>query len=484
MKEKSAKRWAIFICLLVATSISGFAQPTLSYTPLIQNLAKPVNVKNARDGSGRLFIIEQSGLIKIYKNGALLSTPFLDLRNIVDTGVYQGIWSIAFPSNYTTTKNFYVYYVDKKKNTVLARFTTSSNPDSGIANSRVTLFSVPKTGSNDPHLGEMHFGPDNYLYISINDGSIYSVNFNYAQDGSVFYGKMLRLDINNNVTPFYKIPPDNPFINDTSIRDEIWAMGVRNFWRWSFDRATGNMWLAEDGADRWDEINMRKKTQPAGANFGWPCYEGTDTFSLVNCKPKKNYAFPVYNIPPDPNAFGAQAIIGGYVYRGSAYPSLKGYYLCSDYFTNYVWKMVPNSSGGVNVFKQANIPPGIASYGEGEDGELYAASLSTGTIYKIGVAAQSPVLADVFSSSTLTAINNGIKIYPTVISDHSLYIESSQQIKSVRITDLSGQQIMYQKLSGFAGKAIIQIPSSLNAGMYLLQVEANKNITQKIYISY
>lgn len=372
----------IVSCCLLTTYTSILAQPQLTFTQLIQDLSLPVNVKHAGDGSGRLFIVEQTGKIKIYKDGFVQQKPFIDLTSLVAVGEYKGLWSIAFSPDYKVSRMFFVYYYDKGGNTILARYQTSkTNPDSVLLASRVVLLSLTDTITNGPHMGEMHFGRDGYLFITINDGSYLRNTTTFAQDGQSLFGKMLRLNVKVNVPPYYSIPPGNPFINDPTVRDEIWFIGFRNAWRWSFDRKSTSMWIADDGGDQWDEVDIYSRNQPLGANFGWPCYEGAQSYMTTGCKDSLNYTFPVYVSPPDTD--GEQAIIGGYVYRGSAYPFLRGYYICSDYIQNKAWKIASNGAGSWNIFEQVNIPGGIASFGEGEDAELYAASLE-GIVYRIG----------------------------------------------------------------------------------------------------
>jgi glucose/arabinose dehydrogenase len=274
-----------------------------------------------------------------------------------------------------------VYYHDKGNNTILERYQTSkAKPDSVILSSRVVLLSLTDSVTNGPHMGEMHFGKDGYMYITINDGSFLNKTAPFSQDSTSLFGKMLRLNIKSTTPPYYTIPPDNPFVNKPSARGEIWLMGFRNAWRWSFDRTKLDMWIADDGGDQWDEVDVRTRRQPGGANFGWPCYEGVVPFLTNNCADSAAYTFPIFVNPPDSNG---QAIIGGYVYRGRAYPALKGYYVCSDYIQNKAWKIISNGAGSYNIFEQLNIPAGIASYGEGEDGELYATSLD-GIVYRVG----------------------------------------------------------------------------------------------------
>jgi len=358
---------------------SAKAQPQLSFAPLIQNLNSPLEIKNAGDRSGRLFIVEQTGYIKIYKNNNLLPKPFLDIHKIVSFAYLKGLWSIAFSPNYKTNRTFFLFYTDKKNNAILARYKTSkTNADSAVVNSGVILLTFPGI-----KFGELQFGGDGYLYVTVSDGSYLSSTTRNAQDGQTLLGKMLRLNVNNiNTPPYYTIPADNPYVNDATIRDEIWAFGLRNAWRWSFDKANGKLYLPDVGGDNWEEVNIRKPGESAASNYGWPCYEGNAVLITQGCGNINKYVFPVFTYPHD-SITGGYAIIGGYVYRGAAYPDLKGYYICSDHLSDNAWKIKANNSGGYDVYKQSGIPSLIAGYGEGEDGELYAASLE-GTVYRVG----------------------------------------------------------------------------------------------------
>jgi glucose/arabinose dehydrogenase len=224
------------------------------------------------------------------------------------------------------------------------------------------------------------FGNDQDLYISMGAGG----NNRFSQMGKIDFGKMLRINVNVKTPPYYSIPPDNPFINDTSKLPEIWALGLRNAWRWSFDKPNGDMWIADVGQDSIEEVDYRTTAQGLlGSNFGWDCYEGTEFFRKADCNNQNSYVFPIFEYHHDiPN--GGECIIGGYVYRGSAYPSLQGYYICADFISANLWKIIPNGSGGWNVYEQlTKVPKKITSFGEDEDGELYAVSNGTNTLYKL-----------------------------------------------------------------------------------------------------
>ena len=314
----------------------------------------------------------------------MLSKPFLDISNLVKPGTNDGLYTIAFASNYKNNRTFFVYYIAKNTIATIARYQTSkTNPDSAIASSGVTLLSLPGKNTGGAHTGDMHFGNDNYLYLTFNDGSFYSNTTAYAQDGQSFLGKMLRINVLNvNTAPYYTIPPDNPFVNDPNVLDEIWALGLRNGWRWSFDRSTGDMWIGDVGGDNWEEVNYRTPSQSAGSNYGWPCYEGNDTFRITGCGSIGNYMFPIIKYPHISRTSG-EVITGGYDYRGTAFTALYGYYVCADYELGNAYEIKANGAGGWKVKMQKNVPVGIVGFGEGEDGELYAASLSDGKVYRV-----------------------------------------------------------------------------------------------------
>jgi glucose/arabinose dehydrogenase len=375
-----------FICVSVIT-----AQPKLSFTPIAENMTKPLEIRNAGDGSNRLFIVEQTGRVAIYRDGSLSRRPFLDISSLIVQGPLQGLWSLAFAPDYATSRIFFVYYIDTAGNTTIARYRTSNNPDLADPNSGVILFSWSGRNTGGPKFGQLQFGPDGYLYISVSDGSFYDATTTFAQLGQFVYGKMLRIDIRVPNAPYYSIPPDNPFVNDPNVLDEIWAFGLRNAWRWCFDIETKTMLLADDGNNEWEELNIVTPALSRGANFGWPCFEGNDPFDTTGCGRPPRYTFPVFLYPHD-NITGGFATIGGYVYRGTKYSVLKGRYIFSDYLSSNAWIVTPMARGQVNAVLQSAIPSGIAGYGQGEDGELYAASLE-GTVYSVGIVNSPPVFS-------------------------------------------------------------------------------------------
>jgi glucose/arabinose dehydrogenase len=472
------KVYSLLFVLVVFIFTNTWAQPTLSFTQLADGLSGPLDIKNAGDGSDRLFIVEQGGLIKIYKKGKILSTPFLDLRSLVGVDQFQGIWSIAFSPDYINNRYFYVLYTDKHRNTTLARYKTSNtNPNLANPNSGVILLNYPKAGVG--LYGNLVFGRDGYLYVTLGAGA----NNSRSQDGKTDFGKMLRMNVDVQNAPYYKIPADNPFVNDPDVLDEIWALGLRNAWRYSFDRNTGDMWIADVGEDSVDEVDFRTPSQGLkGSNFGWDCYEGTRVNKTRGCLGQHNYVFPIFQYHHDQPKSG-ECIIGGYVYRGSAYPALKGYYICVDFLSANAWKIKSNGRGGWNVYFQGSgTPKGIASFGEGENGELYAVSQTKGIFYKLQATA---LIASIGSTATAVgASNNNFKsyVYPTFVSNGTVILELKEGYSSVRVINMSGQEIMKEDISGILGTRPLHLPH-IDAGMYIIQLVGNKTMQQKIYVT-
>ena len=473
---------ACFFCFIIPAN----AQPALTYTQLIKNLSSPVDIKNAGDSSKRLFIAEQTGAIRIYKNGSLLSKPFLNIASITSHGSEQGLLSIAFHPKYKQNGLFFVYYTGINGAVTLARYKVSAtNADSAAANSGVILFSLPKPGGFNNHNGGcLHFGTDGYLYVTIGDGGSGGDPFNNAQNGMVLFGKMLRLKVDSKVAPYYTIPADNPFVGNAAYKPEIYALGLRNTWRWSFDRQTGDMWLGDVGQVKWEEVDFRTPAQAAGANYGWRCYEGSNQYDTSGCGGAGSYVSPIINYNHNNNT-GGHSITGGYVYRGTSYPLLQGYYICSDYVSANAWKIKSNGSGGWNVYRQAGVPASIVSYGESEKGELYAASLD-GKIYTVGATSISVSAANTSSSVSGSVINNAeakIKIYPTLVDNHQITIELNAAFTSMALFDLSGRLILRRSLTGQTGNLTLYLPD-LTAGMYMAEVTSgSKTMREKIYIS-
>ena len=347
----------------------------------------PLYLTSPPGDTTRQFVVEQGGKIKIIKNGTVLVTPFLDLTALVNqAGDERGLLGLAFHPNYSSNGYFYVNYVDQSAypgDTVIARYQVSGNPDVANAGSGTTLltFDQPYTNHNG---GWMAFGPnDNYLYVSTGDGGSANDPSGNGQNKNVLLGKMLRLDVDASA-PY--APASNPFVGVAG-DDRIWAYGLRNPWRCSFDRSTGDLWMGDVGQDAAEEIDFQATASAGGENYGWDVAEGfACTGGGGACGTNPGFTPPIYNyLHPV-----GECITGGYVYRGTAIAGLQGTYFFADYTVGTIWSFDYN--GAVNNFTDRSgqlDPPGvrvinnISSFGEDASGELYIIDYSGGEIFKI-----------------------------------------------------------------------------------------------------
>jgi glucose/arabinose dehydrogenase len=375
--------------LLAVIGNNGMAQPTVIFRQFMGGFSSPVDVVNAGDGSNRLFIVQRTGLIRILRDSAIVATPFINLTDsIISTGGEQGLLSLAFHPDYETNRTFFVYYTNTDGEITVVRFQTSiANPDVADASTGKILLNIPKSFTNH-NGGDLNFGSDGYLYFGTGDGGSGGDPGNNAQNGNSLLGKLLRLNINNiEVPPYYTIPPDNPYVGDPNVRDEIYSMGLRNPWRWSFDRVTNDLWLADVGQNEWEELNFRESGTTNVVNYGWRCYEGTHEFNTNGCLPASNYNMPIFEYPHDTT--GGFSVTGGFVYRGPDFPNLTGYYLMSDFVTGHLWKVI-RSGAGFTVTRQPLARTNISSYGEAENGALFAVTLG-GTLFKVEATVDAPL---------------------------------------------------------------------------------------------
>jgi glucose/arabinose dehydrogenase len=364
-----------FLLIFFVSRVSAQA-PTLSLTPVIQNLNQPMQLVHAGDGTGRIFIIQKAGIIKVYDKAYTLLGTFLTVTGITSAGE-RGLLSMAFHPDYANNGFFYVYYTNSIGDLEVSRYKISgNNSNMADAASRVIVITIPHQANANHNGGTLHFGKDGYLYLSTGDGGGGGDVPNNAQNTSILLGKMLRLAVNTSATaPYYTIPPNNPFAN------EVYAYGLRNPFRWSFDRETNDMWIGDVGQGAFEEIDHRKFDSISGVNFGWRCYEGNNPYNTTGCGSISNYTFPIYTYPTvDPSS----SVTGGAVYRGTTYIALRGYYISCDYYTaNFYIIYYDSTAHNYTTTIQMLTPAGIANFGETEDGELYAVCLNNGTVYRI-----------------------------------------------------------------------------------------------------
>lgn len=344
--------------------------PNLAFSPIAAELNQPVHITHAGDGSGRIFVVERAGRIRILSGGSLLPAPFLDISSIVrDDGSEEGLLSLAFGPNFDESGQFYVYFTDDRPdnrgNNVMARFSVSNDPNIADPLSEELILGFDHPTYENHNGGQIAFGPDGYLYIGMGDGGSAGDPHGNGQSLDTLLGKMLRIDVDNG-NP-YAIPPDNPYVNGGG-RAEIWATGLRNPWRFSFDALTGDLYIADVGQNIWEEVNFLPGGILGGTNFGWDYLEGNHQFqgsppsSITITNPVAEYS----------HSGGNCSITGGHVYRGSTLPEWQGVYVYGDFCTGYVWGLVQNTNGEWNSILMFDLGILISSFGLDEDGEIYA----------------------------------------------------------------------------------------------------------------
>jgi glucose/arabinose dehydrogenase len=371
--------------VVFGVSASNTAAVNIALVKLSPTFTSPVQITAAFDGSGRLFVVEQAGKIAIIKNGQKLATPFLDITDRVSTKMgEEGLLSVAFAPNYEQNGRFYVYYTDRDSNNRVARFTRSSNnPDQANPASEQLVLKLDHPTHSNHNGGQLRFGPDNMLYIGTGDGGGGGDPEKNGQDLESLQGKMLRIDVETGNPATYTVPANNPFVGRNDARPEIWGYGLRNPWRFSFDKDSNHLLIGDVGQGAQEEIN-RVKVDQAGLNYGWSLCEGTLRY------PQTSQACNTPNTVVPFQFYGrdkGQSITGGVVHRGSS-PKLNGTYFYADYVSGRIWAVAvdgaPNSA--VEVL---DAPFLISSFGEDEQGEVYVVSYRDGAIYQI----REPLLA-------------------------------------------------------------------------------------------
>jgi glucose/arabinose dehydrogenase len=371
----------LLLMLLVGFYKFGFAQFQLEEAFPNLLFTNPIDLEYANDGTDRLFVIEQSGIIKIFQNSSSASSVkvFLDITDRVSTESDEmGLLGLAFHPDYKNNGYFYVNYtiLSPSRMTRISRFQVSStNPDSADKNSELILIAQDQPFDNHKG-GRTTFGSDGYLYLGLGDGGFGGDPNNNAQNKSVLLGKILRIDVNTTQESLnYGIPPSNPFIGNTQgWREEIYAYGLRNPWRFSFDPATGWLWCGDVGQSAWEEIDIIQK----GQNYGWRCYEGLYPYDTSGCN-GTDYISPIFNYDHS----GANcAIIGGFVYRGQNVPELFGKYIYADYCSQIYWSLQYDSTAPpINTLLLTSPYGQPLAFATDKNQELYSLT-SDGKIYK------------------------------------------------------------------------------------------------------
>lgn len=445
------------ICIsLVLLYSAVFSAQQIVLEEFASGFNSPVEIVNAKDS--RLFVVQQNGLIKVLNsNGSVNSQNFLDISSKITFNGERGLLGLAFHPQFSGNGYFYVFYNSTSGNIVVSQYSvSSSNPNVANASSEKILLNIPKPFTNH-NGGTIHFGPDNYLWISTGDGGSGGDPNNNAQNKNSLLGKILRIDVNS--TDSYAIPSTNPFVNTDGL-DEIWAYGLRNAWKFSFDYDLNNVLIADVGQGLYEEINKMPAFQ-GGINYGWRCYEGNSVYNAVGCASASTMTFPVSVYD---HSGGKCSITGGYVYRGTAYNDLKGSYLFADYCSTQIG--ILNSNNQI-VWSSAFSGNNFSTFGEDVNKELYVAAVNSGKIFKVKTT----------NLAATETMKSKLSIYPNPTSDYFFIEGLKGEGISVELISIDGKLIS-KDVSNTKSIDVKNLPS----GVYFVTVKQNgqKVFSQKI----
>jgi hypothetical protein len=397
---------SMLVPVILPTCRAAAATPELALEAFASGLDRPVAIAHAGDGSGRVFVVEQEGRIRIHDGTQLLPDPFLDISGEVSCCGERGLLGLAFHPDYPDNGWFFVYYTDLAGDTVVERFGVSGgDSDLADASSGVTVLTVIQPASNH-NGGHLAFGIDGMLYVALGDGGGAGDPFGNGQDPGSWLGSILRIEVDGDDFPedderTYGVPADNPFVGVPGAAEEIWVWGLRNPWRFSFDRLNGDLFIGDVGQGSSEEIDYQPASSSGGENWGWPCYEGSLSYDLRACGPASDYAFPILEYSHGEGC----SVTAGIRYWGSAICSLRGTYLYGDYCSGTIWGA---QRSGIGWTQQIVLSTAlnISTFGEDEDGELYVAhhAGTVGAVYRIvDSAALDVVFCDGFESGGVAA---------------------------------------------------------------------------------
>ncbi len=363
-------------------------QFTISLEPVVEGLNAPLFATHANDD--RFFVVEKAGVIRLVVDGTLEDAPFLDISDRVgSSGNEQGLLGLAFDPSHSESGFFFVNYTDSNGDTVIARYQVSADdPNQADPASESIVLQLEQPASNH-NGGMLAFGPDGYLYIGTGDGGGGGDRYANGQNPATLLGKMLRLDVTSDPQQPYTVPADNPWLtgdwNGQDVRDEIWAVGLRNPWRYSFDRATGDLWIGDVGQNQFEEVNYTPANSAGGLNYGWPIMEASACYNSNDCN-SDGLVLPVAEYSHS----GHCSLTGGYVYRGERFPALQGVYLFGDYCSGTIWATWFTDAGEWNTAVVLEDGGTLSSFAEDQAGELYVTDLNSGTLSQIVVTEATP----------------------------------------------------------------------------------------------
>jgi uncharacterized protein (TIGR03437 family) len=414
-------------------------------------IAGPTDIQNAADGSGRLFLVQQDGIIRILQNGTVLQTPFLDIRTKTHADGERGLLGLAFPPNFASVRRFYVDYTDVNGDTIIGMYRLTSDPNVADSTSETVVLKVQQPFANH-NGGQIRFGPDGYLYVALGDGGSGGDPLNNGQNLGALLGKLLRVDVESD-PGHLRIPQDNPFVNTPGARGEIWAYGLRNPWRFSFDRSNNDLWIADVGQDAYEEVDYQPAGDRGGENYGWNLMEGMHCYQQ-GCS-QQGLTLPILEYS---HAGGNCSIIGGFVYRGHGSPGERGVYFFGDFCTGIIWG--GEHQGTTWVQRQLLAPNfNITTFGEDEAGEIYVANSKDGTIHRIdgstaprliaaGVVNAASFAGGIVPGSLTTIFAAGLRDDPGSIVAPQIPLPASLGGVTVSVADITAQIYSVSNVNG------------------------------------
>ncbi len=455
------------ITLTLFFTISNIHCQVIDIELFQDGFTSPVDLQNS--GDERLFVVELGGIIKIIlPDGTINSNPYLDISSQVSSGSEQGLLGLAFHPNYSNNGYFFINYTKNNGDSRISRFSVDpTNPDIAVLGSELIIIEYSQPFSNH-NGGGIAFGPEGYLYIATGDGGSGGDPGNRAQNTTILLGKLLRLDIDNSSQGRnYSIPSDNPFSGSTTNAEEIWAYGLRNPWRFSFDAVNQDIWIGDVGQQDVEEIDRAGNTE-AGLNYGWRCYEGSVPFNTSGCPATQDLRFPIAEYSSSSNTSNC-SITGGYVYRGSAYPNSNGLYFFADVCSGLIGSVDTNG----NLIEHGNFGGSWVSFGVDASQELYVVSIG-GSIFRI---------VDLsLIGNTEFSNPQSIKMTPNPAKENLNIIVENDQIKSLSIVDVKGNMVL-RKDNLLSSNVNLDI-SFLNQGFYIVKIdcESGSSTTKKLIV--
>lgn len=478
------------LCLLLFSTAKAQQNslPQLRLAHFADGFDAPMDIANC--GDSRLFVAERLGKIWILDSaGNKLPEPFLDITDKVFT-VYpneydeRGLLGMAFHPSYPDSPYIYVNYIGHDSNSHVSRFTVNpNNPNKAMSHSQYMLLTVQQP--KDPEFvnhkaGCLKFGPDGYLYGTFGDGGSAGDPLNNAQNPRTLLGKMFRIDVNkpngeNNKR--YSVPSDNPFVNTPQFKDEIWATGLRNPWRFSFDKESGALWLPDVGQDKWEEINLVAANSKGGQNFGWSCYEGNHNYKINGCDYNGlPYTFPIVEYAH--SNVNCASITGGYVYRGTQFKKMQGKYFYCDYCTGKFSTVIRNNQTWLNLFLLQSTEAAFATFGEATDGELYVADNTNGIIYHLVDSADIQKIV----TPAKGADELHVKLYPN--PNHGSFsvdfLATGNETYHIYIENISGRVLATEQRTAVKGNNRWVFNNKLDKGIYILHIQNSRGTVAPI----